>query len=194
MIKVALDQLRAQLAGELYFDDMMRVVYATDASVYRELPTAVAIPRNEADLKKIVQFANEHQQSIIPRAGGTSLAGQCVGGGIVVDVSKYFNQILEVNADEGWVRVQPGVIRDNLNLELKKYGLFFGPNTSTANRAMIGGMVGNNSCGTTSIVYGATRDHVLELKTILSDGSEATFHSMSAATFQEKCKGNQLEK
>ena len=192
-MKAALDQLKDQLSGELYDDDLMRIIYATDASVYREWPTAVIIPKDEEDLKQIIHFANEHDQSIIPRAGGTSLAGQCVGDGLVVDVSKFFNKILEVNADEGWVRVQPGVIRDNLNLHLKDYGLFFGPNTSTANRAMIGGMVGNNSCGTTSIVYGSTRDHVLELKTILSDGSEATFHSMSASTFHQKREGTGLE-
>lgn len=188
-----LEKLQADLDGELYFDELMRVIYATDASVYRELPTAIAIPKHDADLKKIIAFANQHQLSIIPRAAGTSLAGQCVGSGIVVDVSKHFNKILEVNADEGWVSVQPGVIRDNLNAYLKQYGLFFGPNTSTANRAMIGGMVGNNSCGTTSIVYGATRDHVLELKTILSDGSESTFHSISESNFHQKRTGSQLE-
>ena len=137
-----LQQLRAQLEGELYFDNLMRHLYATDASVYRELPLAVALPKNAKDIQKLIAFANTHQTALIPRAAGTSLAGQCVGHGIVVDVSKYMNRILEVNPEEGWVKVEPGVIRDELNHHLKPYGLFFGPNTSTANRAMIGGMVG----------------------------------------------------
>ncbi len=192
-MKAALELLEQQLDGELYYDELMRVIYATDASVYKALPTAVAIPKTIDDLKRLIRFADKQRQSIIPRAGGTSLAGQCVGNGIVVDVSKYFKKIIEVNADEGWVKVQPGIIRDDLNRHLKEYGLFFGPNTSTANRAMVGGMVGNNSCGTTSIVYGSTRDHVLELKTILSDGSEATFHSMSLDTFNTKRQGDGRE-
>ena len=97
--------------------------------------------------------------SLIPRTAGTSLAGQVVGNGIVVDVSRTFTQILELNTEESWVRVQPGVIRDELNIFLKPHGLYFGPETSTANRAMIGGMVGNNSCGSNSIVYRSTREH-----------------------------------
>ena len=160
-----LQSLAEKLKGELYYDSLMRTLYATDASVYREFPLAVALPKDKEDIRALIHFARENQVSLIPRAAGTSLAGQCVGKGIVVDVS-HMNQILEFNQDEGWVRVQPGVIRDELNAFLKPYGYFFGPNTSTANRCMIGGMVGNNSCGTTSIVYGSTRDHVLELKTI----------------------------
>jgi len=161
-----------ELEGEFHFDTVMRTLYATDASSYREMPTAVAIPKTIDDIKKLIQFAVENGTSIIPRTAGTSLAGQVVGNGIVVDVSKNFTQILEVNKVEHWVRVQPGVVRDVLNMELKKHGLFFGPETSTANRAMIGGMVGNNSCGSNSVVYGSTREHLLEVKAILSDGSE----------------------
>jgi len=187
------NKLAAQLEGELLDDKLSRTLYATDGSIYRELPLAVAYPKSAADIQKIVRFANKNGVSLIPRTAGTSLAGQCVGPGIVVDTSRYLNKILEVNAEEGWVRVQPGVIRDELNQFLQPYGLFFGPNTSTANRAMIGGMVGNNSCGTTSIKYGVTRDHVLELRTILSDGSEAVFSSLSANAFREKLKGEQLE-
>ncbi|MCB0846184.1 MAG: FAD-binding oxidoreductase, partial [Bacteroidetes bacterium] len=164
--------LAASLDGELHYDYAMRVLYATDASVYREMPMAVAIPGSEDDLKQLIHFARTEKTSLIPRTAGTSLAGQCVGSGIVVDTSRHFNQILEVNQEESWVRVQPGVIRDDLNKFLKPYGLHFGPNTSTANRAMIGGMVGNNSCGSYSLVYGTTRDHVKEVKAILSDGSE----------------------
>ena len=186
-------QLQKQLEGELYFDKTMRALYATDASVYREMPLAVALPKNNADIQHLIAFAHRYNTSLIPRTAGTSLAGQCVGSGIVVDVSKHFNQILEINADEKWVRVQPGVIRNDLNLYLKPYGLFFGPNTSTASRAMMGGMVGNNSCGSYSIVYGTTRNHVLELQTILSDGSEVTFGPINRARFRQKAIGNTLE-
>jgi FAD/FMN-containing dehydrogenase/Fe-S oxidoreductase len=185
--------LAASLDGELHYDYTMRALYATDASVYREMPLAVAIPASEADLKQLIHFARTENTSLIPRTAGTSLAGQCVGSGIVVDTSKNFDQILEVNQEESWVRVQPGVIRDDLNQYLKPYGLFFGPNTSTANRAMIGGMVGNNSCGSYSLVYGTTREHVREVKAILSDGSEVVFGELSKEEFQEKCKLNSLE-
>lgn len=192
-MKEQLKKLATQLKGELHYDTVMRTLYATDASVYRELPLAVAIPKNKEDLKKLVAFAKKHNTSLIPRTAGTSLAGQCVGDGIVVDTSKAFTEILEINAEEGWVKVQPGVVRDYLNAELKKHGLFFGPNTSTANRCMIGGMVGNNSCGSTSIVYGTTRDHTMELEVILSDGSEVTFKAVSRDEFFDKMKGDTLE-
>src|SRR6185436_13354191 len=119
--------------------------------------------------------------------------GQVVGKGIIADVSKNFTQILELNKEENWVRVQPGVIRDELNMFLKPHGLFFGPETSTANRAMIGGMVGNNSCGSNSIVYRSTREHLLEVKTLLSDGSEAEFKTLGIEEFHTKCEGNTLE-
>ena len=163
-MKEQLKQLAKTLEGDLFFDKMIRTLYATDASSYRELPLAVAIPKTKEDISKLIRFASTHQTSLIPRTAGTSLAGQVVGNGIIVDVSKHFNQILELNKEEGWVRVQPGVIRDELNLFLQPHGLFFGPETSTANRAMIGGMVGNNSSGTTSIRYGVTRDKIVELR------------------------------
>jgi FAD/FMN-containing dehydrogenase/Fe-S oxidoreductase len=188
-----LQALSSSLEGELHSDSLMRALYSTDGSIYRELPAAVAEPKNGDDVKKIVAFASENGLSIIPRAAGTSLAGQCVGDGIVVDVSKYMNRILEVNREEGWVRLEPGVIRDELNAFLKPYGLFFGPNTSTANRAMIGGMLGNNSCGTTSIKYGVTRDHVMEVRAVLSDGSEAVFGPLSEEEFHKKLQGENLE-
>ncbi len=172
---------------------MSLAMYATDASVYREKPVAVAYPKNETDIKKLIDFATSEKTSLIPRTAGTSLAGQCVGNGIVTDVSRYMNQILEINQQEKWVRVQPGVVRDELNHFLQPHGLFFGPNTSTANRAMIGGMVGNNSCGSYSIVYGTTRDHVLEIEALLSDGSKAVFKSLSEEEFAAKCAGNSLE-
>jgi len=181
-----LQTLSTQLEGELHFDELMKTLYATDASVYRMLPLAVAFPKTVTDIKALVQFAKTHNTSLIPRTAGTSLAGQCVGKGIVVDVSKHFTRILDINESAKTVTVQPGVIRDELNNYLKPFGLFFGPNTSTSNRCMIGGMVGNNSSGTTSIQYGVTRDKVVELKTILSDGSEVIFSEIASDTFHKK--------
>ncbi len=185
--------LARQLEGELHTDDLHRMLYATDGSIYKQQPLGVALPQNEADLKKIVLFAAETGTPLIPRTAGTSLAGQVVGEGLVVDVSKYLNQILEFNAKERWVRLQPGVIRDELNAFLRPHGLFFGPNTSTASRCMLGGMLGNNSSGTTSIKYGVTRDKVIAVKTLLSDGSEATFHALNPDEFRQKCEGEALE-
>ena len=190
------EQLRAlaqQLDGDLHYDELMRRIYATDASIFREVPLAVAFPKHKADIQTLVAFARQHGTALIPRSAGTSLAGQCVGTGIVVDISRYMTRVLEVNTDEGWVRLQPGVIRDELNALLKPLGYFFSPNTSSASRCMLGGMVGNNSCGTTSIVYGSTRDHVLALDVVLSDGSEATFSALSKAEFDKKRRGESLE-
>ena len=192
-MKEKLKGLAKKLEGELHVDQVMRTIYATDASAYREMPLAVAIPKTTNDLKELIAFAAKERTSLIPRTAGTSLAGQVVGNGIVVDVSKHFNQILELNKGEGWVRVQPGVIRDELNLFLKPHGLFFGPETSTANRAMIGGMVGNNSCGSNSVVYRSTREHLLEVNALLSDGSEAIFHALDLDEFHTKCELNTLE-
>lgn len=155
----------------LYTDNIHRIAYSTDASAYREMPKGVSYPFDDADIIGLIRYARNEHTCLIPRAGGTSIAGQVVGKGIVVDVSKHLNKILEINAEERWARVQPGVVRDELNIALKPYGLFFSPETSTSNRCCIGGMVGNNSCGTHSLVYGSTRHHVLQLKGYLSDGS-----------------------
>lgn len=155
----------------LHTDSLHRIAYATDASAYREIPEGVAYPETEDDIVALIELAHERHTHLIPRAGGTSIAGQVVGSGIVVDISKHFKRILEVNQEEKWVKVQPGVVLDELNLALKPYGLFFSPETSTSNRCCIGGMVGNNSCGSHSLIYGSTRHHVLQLKGFLSDGS-----------------------
>ena len=192
-MKERLQLLSTQLDGTLFLDDTIRTLYATDASAYREMPLAVAIPSTVEDLKKLIAFAKNEKTSLIPRTAGTSLAGQVVGNGIVVDVSKNFTQILEFNKEERWIRVQPGVIRDELNLFLKPHGLFFGPETSTANRAMIGGMVGNNSCGSNSVVYRSTREHLLEVNALLSDGSEVVFKALTLDEFHAKCELNSLE-
>ena len=156
---------------KVFRDNLHRVAYATDASAYREVPAGVAYPESEEDIAELISLAGREGVSLIPRAGGTSIAGQVVGPGIVVDVSRHMNRILEVNAQQRWVRVQPGIVRDELNAALKEYGLFFSPETSTSSRCCIGGMVGNNSCGMHSLKYGATRDHVLAVKGYLSDGS-----------------------
>ncbi len=189
----ALQSLADTLQGELFFDNTMRTLYATDASSYREMPLAVAMPKTKTDIATLISFAALNNTSLIPRTAGTSLAGQVVGNGIVVDVSKYFTKIIELNKEEGWVRVEPGVIRDELNLFLKPYGLFFGPETSTANRAMIGGMVGNNSCGSNSVIYKSTREHLLEVTAFLSDGSEVVFNTISNDDFHAKCELTTLE-
>ena len=188
-----LQALKENLSGEFFYDDLIKSIYATDASVYRILPLAVAYPKNNEDIKQLIKFAKTHKTSLIPRTAGTSLAGQCVGEGIVVDVSKHFTKILDINEKAQTVTVQPGVVRDQLNNYLKPFGLFFGPNTSTSNRCMIGGMVGNNSSGTTSIQYGVTRDKVLEMHTILSDGSEVVFEEVSQNEFKKKASKTTLE-
>ncbi|PQB04366.1 FAD-binding and (Fe-S)-binding domain-containing protein [Aureitalea marina] len=189
----ALIALKDSLTGELHWDELHQMMYATDASVYRKIPLAVAYPKNALDLKLLVAFALDHKTSLTPRTAGTSLAGQCVGEGIIVDTSRYMNKILELDLKERRVRVQPGVIRDELNDYLRPHGLFFGPNTSTSSRCMIGGMVGNNSSGTTSIRYGVTRDKVIALKTVLSDGGEYVFQELGPEEVAIKMNTDGLE-
>ena len=191
--KSVLENLHNLLDGELLFDNLHKIIYATDASVYRKIPIAVAFPKNENDIKILIDFASKKNITLIPRTAGTSLAGQCVGDGIVVDVSKYFTKIIYFDKRSKTITLQPGIVRDELNLYLKPFGLFFGPNTSTSNRCMIGGMVGNNSSGSTSIKYGVTRDKVLKIEAILSDGSKAIFEEISSDKFLEKTNQNNLE-
>lgn len=187
------DALGDSLEGELKHDKTTTAIYSTDASVYKEEPVAVVWPKNSSDIKKILQFAADQKLGVTMRAGGTSLAGQVVSSGIIVDISKYMNKIIEINQDEMWVRVEPGVVLDELNLKLKEYGLFFGPETSTSNRCNLGGMVGNNACGSHSIVYGSTRDHTLEIKGMLSNGNEAIFGPVNIEDFHVKCRQDGLE-
>lgn len=189
MSTLPFDKLSASISGKLHTGTTMRRLYATDASEYQELPLGVVFPENETDLREIIRFANEHRIGLIPRTAGTSLAGQCVGGGLVVDVSRHYTKILKIDRASGRVRVQPGVVRNELNQVLAREGLFFGPETSTANRAMIGGMMGNNSCGSNSIVYGSVREHLVSVRGFLSDGSEATFGPLTKPEFEAKCKG-----
>lgn len=187
------ERLKSSLSGDLFIDPIHRVIYSTDASAYKEEPLAVAYPKNDADIIQLVNFARNHKISIVPRAAGTSLAGQVVGGGIIVDVSKYLTQVIELNVEEKWIRLQPGIVLDELNKYLEPDNLFFGPETSTSNRCMIGGMVGNNACGSHSILYGSTRDHLLSVKAILSDGSKVEFGALSNDAFEQMCIGDSLE-
>ncbi|MEI7663759.1 MAG: FAD-binding and (Fe-S)-binding domain-containing protein, partial [Bacteroidota bacterium] len=182
-----------EFEGELFTDETQRLLYATDASAYRQVPVGVARPKNGSDIRKLIRFANSEGIPLIPRTAGTSLAGQVVGGGLVADVSRHMTRILELNAAEHWVRVEPGVILDELNKVAEGHGLFFGPETSTSSRCMMGGMVGNNSCGAHSILYGSTRDHVISVKGFLSDGSEVEFGELTMEEFGEKLSGNRLE-
>lgn len=179
--------------GDIFTDNSTLVQYATDASAYRKIPHAVTRPKTIYDLKLLVSFAKKHNTSLIPRTAGTSLAGQVVGEGIIVDFSKYFNKIIEINKKKNWVKVQPGVIPDELNTKLQSYGLFFAPETSTSNRCMLGGMVGNNSCGAHSLIYGSTRDHLLSVKMVLSDANEVEFSELTKDEFLQKCELNTLE-
>jgi FAD/FMN-containing dehydrogenase/Fe-S oxidoreductase len=188
-----LDDLASKLEGDLKYDDITKTIYSTDASVYKEEPVAVVWPRGISDIRKVILFAGKEKSSITVRAGGTSLAGQVVSSGIIVDISRYMNRILEINKKGMWVRVEPGVVLDELNIALKDHGLFFGPETSTSNRCNIGGMLGNNACGSHSVIYGSTRDHTIELKALLSDGSEALFGPLSKEEFRRKTGLKNLE-
>jgi FAD/FMN-containing dehydrogenase/Fe-S oxidoreductase len=163
--------LRRELEGEVLSDELGRGIYATDASVYQIMPLGVALPKNEADVLAALRLARQYQTAILPRGGGTSLAGQTVGKSLVLDFSKYMNQVLEFNPHERWVRVQPGMVCDELNAFLAPHGLHFAPDPATSSRANVGGMIGNNSSGTKSIIYGKTIDHVLALKVALADGT-----------------------
>ena len=174
-------ELAERLEGELRLDSVARTIYATDASEYQERPLAVALPKNEADVGELVRFAAAHRVPLVPRGAGTSLAGQVVGGGIVVDMGRHLNRIVALDTASRRVRVQPGVVRNDLNRVLAAHGLFFAPETSTASWAMIGGMVGNNSCGSNSIAWGTTRDHLVRTRGFLADGSEATFGPLATA-------------
>ncbi len=186
--EISFNELTQSLEGEFHTDSLLRKLYSTDASEYQEMPLAVAFPKSESDIKKLILFSNKHHLSLIPRTAGTSLAGQVVGSGIVMDLGRHLNKIISIDSKRQRTCVQPGVIRNDLNAALHPYGLLFGPETSTANRAMIGGMVGNNSCGSNSIVYQSTREHLIATRGYLSDGSEVTFCPLTADEFNAKCE------
>ena len=185
--------LETSLRGDIRFDAVSRALYSTDASVYRIEPIGVVVPRSSADVVEAVRLCHQFRCPLTMRGGGTSQAGQAIGTGLQIDTSKHLNALLEVNVQERWARVQPGIVLDELNAQLRPHGLRFAPDISTASRATIGGMIANNSSGARSVLYGKTIDHVLELRVVLSDGSLAHFRSLSPAELEEMCRGESLE-
>ena len=174
-------------------DSLTRRLYATDASLYEEFPSGVAFPKSADDIRSLVSQTADKNFSITARSAGTSLAGQTTGDGVIMDVSRYMTDIIEINEKERFARVQPGVIRDTLNREAAKSGLQFGPDTATTNRCMLGGMIGNNSCGSFSIKHKTTREHILEVDAILSDGSRVAFKPVGETELAEKLSLDTLE-
>ncbi len=187
------EQFRREIEGEVRFDTYSKVLYSTDASVWQIEPIGVVIPKHADDVAAIGRVAARNQVPILPRGGATSLSGQTVGHAVHIDFAKYMHDVLEFNAEEQWVRVQPGVIQDQLNNYLRPKGFQLGPDTSSSSRATLGGMTGNNSAGSHSIVYGKMIDHVLEVKTVLADGSEATFGPVERARLESLSRGDSLE-
>ena len=186
-------QLSDTLAGEVRFDLYSKALYSTDASLYQIQPIGVVIPKNKQDIIRTVQIASEHKVPILPRGGGTSLAGQSVGEAIVLDMSKYMNQLLEVNVAEHWARVQPGIVLDELNHKLKPHGLMYAPDVATSSRANVGGTIGNNSAGSHSLIYGKTIDHVMSIDLVLSNADEITAAPISLQELETKKRGDTLE-
>jgi FAD/FMN-containing dehydrogenase/Fe-S oxidoreductase len=177
------ESLQQKIKGEVLTDDYSLGMYSTDASFYQIMPLAIVLPMDDDDVKEAVRFARSHHLKILPRGGGTSLAGQTVGDALIIDFSKYMNKILEFNEKERWVRVQPGLVRDELNEKMAKYGLHYAPDPATSSRANVGGMVGNNSSGTKSILYGKTVDHIIEAKILLADGTEMILNEKSEEAY-----------
>src|SRR5256712_5519145 len=170
--------LKKRVTGEVRFDRASRLMYSTDASIYEIEPIGVVLPKSHEDVFAAMEITRDFKVPVLPRGGGTSLAGQTVGEAVVLDMSKYLNRVLEVNREERWAMVEPGVVQEQFNLHLRPMGFLFGPDTSTANRATLGGMMGNNSAGSHSILYGKTIDHVLEMDVILSSGEARTLREM----------------
>src|SRR5881409_4006361 len=168
-------ELRKVVAGDVRFDPISRLLYSTDASMYQVEPIGVVIPRDADDVQAAVEVARKHQVALLPRGGGTSLTGQTVNRALVLDFARHMNRVLEVNSEERWARVEPGLVQDELNHHVRLTGLLFGPDTSTSNRATLGGMLGNNSGGSHSIAYGLTVDHVIEVTALLADGTRVVF-------------------
>ena len=186
-------ELKKRVEGDIHFDRYSRLLYSTDASIYQIEPIGVVVPRHKGDVQAVVELANKFSVPVLPRGGGTSLAGQTVGHALILDFSKYMQNVLEVNQEELWCRVQPGLVQDELNAYVRSMGLQFGPDTSTSNRATIGGMIGNNSAGAHSLTYGKTLDHVIELTVLLSDGSEVVLKELSSDALEGKSQADSLE-
>jgi len=186
-------ELKKRIEGDVRFDRYSRLLYSTDASIYQIEPIGVVVPRHKGDVQAVIEVANKLNVSVLPRGGGTSLAGQTVGHSIVLDFSKYMQNVLEVNREELWCRVQPGLVQDELNAHVRGMGLQFGPDTSTSNRATIGGMIGNNSAGAHSLTYGKTLDHVTELTVLLADGSEVVLKDLTPDEVDKKSRADTNE-
>src|SRR5262252_6575082 len=177
--------LKKRVSGEVRFDRTARLLYSTDASIYEIEPIGVVLPRTHEDVFATMEVAKEFKVPVLPRGAGTSLAGQTVCDAVVIDMSKYLNKVLEVNSEERWALVEPGVVQEQLNLHLRPMGFLFGPDTSTANRATIGGMIGNNSAGSHSILYGKTIDHILETHVVLASGEQRVFREIRFADAEQ---------
>ncbi|MBI4298360.1 MAG: FAD-binding oxidoreductase, partial [Chloroflexi bacterium] len=187
------EELRRQIVGEVRFDKYSRVLYSTDASIYQIEPLGVVIPKNNEDVIAAIKTAARYSVPVLPRGGGTSLAGQAVGPAIILDFSKYMHRVLEMNPEEGWVRAEPGISLDGLNHNLRSYGLKFAPDPTTSNRATVGGVLGNNSCGSHSILFGKTVDNVKEISVVLPDGDEALFKPLTQEELEAKLRGEGAE-
>ena len=186
-------ELRRAVEGEVRFDPYSRLLYSTDASMYQVEPIGVVIPRHAGDVQAAIEVAGRHDAALLPRGGGTSLTGQTVNRAVVLDFSRHMNRVLEVNEEELWARVEPGLVQDELNHHVRPVGLLFGPDTSTSSRATLGGMLGNNSGGAHSIAYGLTIEHVLEVTGLLADGSRIVLGEVSPAAFEAKMRLASLE-
>ena len=191
--KELVEELRRSVAGEVRFDKMTRMLYSTDASIYQIEPVGVVLPKSADDVIAVLETANRYDLPVLPRGGGTSLAGQTVANAIVMDFSRHMRDVLEVNAEEGWVRAQPGIILDELNHKIASSGMFFTPDPSTSSRGNVGGALGNNSCGAHSIMWGKTVDNVESLDVVLSNGDRAHFGALDGAQLEAKLRGESLE-
>ncbi|MEZ4703280.1 MAG: FAD-linked oxidase C-terminal domain-containing protein [Rhodothermales bacterium] len=185
--------LHRAVNGAFRDDDYTKILYSTDASIYQAMPYGVLIPESIEHVHAAIELAAKYGIPVLPRTGGSSLAGQAVNEALVIDMTRHLNQVLEVNTEEQWVRVQPGIVLDELTLHLKPMGLQFGPDPASSNRAAMGGIVSNNSTGSHSIMYGMTADHVMEMDVFLSDGSTAYFEPLSAAGVEERKRRSGLE-
>src|SRR5215212_7610897 len=181
------------LAGEIRFDSYSRHLYSTDGSLYAVEPLGVAFPRDADDIVAAVEIAGRFGVPVLPRGAGTSLAGQAVGRAVVLDMSRYMHRLIALDAESMTARVQPGLIQDDLNKAAAAHRLMFAPDTSTSNRATLGGMIGNNSCGARSARYGMTIDHVDWLDVVLSDGSRTRFAPLDAAEVARRAAGGSLD-
>ncbi len=187
------EELRKRVSGEVRFDPFSRVLYSTDASIYQMEPVGVVIPRSTEDILAVMEIARDNRVPVLPRGGGTGLAGQTINHGIVMDFSKYMNQVVELNREESWVKVQPGIVLDSLNRYLASHGLQYAPDPTTSNRACVGGGIGNNTCGAHSVIYGKTLDHIQEVDVVLSDATQAQFRTLEPHELEVRLQGDGLE-